>query len=336
MGLLPLFIQPFRTLNLPPPGSFESQTVLITGGNSGLGLETARHIVKLGASKVILGVRNLSKGEAAKIDIESTTGRTGVVEVWEVDLEIFDSVDEFSARAARLERLDVAIMNAGLASLQWNLSSEGYERQLQVNCLSTALMMLLLLPILVRSRREYPDSRPHLVVVGTDMHADAKFDERNCDEVIEALNDKARWEESQAIPTERYAVSKLLMHYMAYEMVRLTPTIKEEPAVIVNIVNPGFCKSELMNHEPGRLFLLEAMHFLVARTTEEGSKTIVDGAVRGIDSHGKFIEHQKFAPVGKLVFSEEGTKLRRKIWHEVLEILVPAVPAVERVVYRDF
>ena len=121
MGLLGLFIQPFRSLRLPQSASFASQTVLITGANSGLGLETARHIVKLGASKVILGVRSVARGEAAKNDIESTTGRTGIIEVWQVDLERFDSVEAFTARAARLERLDVAIMNAGLASLQWNL-----------------------------------------------------------------------------------------------------------------------------------------------------------------------------------------------------------------------
>ena len=155
--------------------------------------------------------------------------------------------------------------------------------------------MLLLLPVLVQTRREYPNARPHLVVVGTDMHAEAKFEERHCDGVIGALNDESRWEKSQAIPTERYAVSKLLTHYMAYEMVRLTPIMNGEPAVIVNIVGPGFCKSELMTHEPGRLYLLEAMQFLTARTSEEGSKTIVDGAARGVESHGEYIEHQKFA-----------------------------------------
>src|SRR4051794_35659264 len=60
MGLLPLFIQPFRRLRLPPSESFSSQTVLITGANSGLGLETARHVVNLGASNVILGVGTLA------------------------------------------------------------------------------------------------------------------------------------------------------------------------------------------------------------------------------------------------------------------------------------
>ncbi|KAK0118663.1 hypothetical protein ONS96_011750 [Cadophora gregata f. sp. sojae] len=83
----------------------------------GLGLEAARHIVNLGASKVILGVTTRAKGEAARCDIELTTGRTGVLDVWQVDFQRFSSVEAFAARAAPLERLDVAIMNAELASL---------------------------------------------------------------------------------------------------------------------------------------------------------------------------------------------------------------------------
>jgi hypothetical protein len=44
--LLSLF-QPFMTLRLPLPDSFTPQTVIITGANTGLGLETARHVVSL-------------------------------------------------------------------------------------------------------------------------------------------------------------------------------------------------------------------------------------------------------------------------------------------------
>lgn len=58
------------------------KTYVITGGNSGLGLETARHLVEFSASRVILAVRNLKAGETAREDIEKTTGRKGVVEVW--------------------------------------------------------------------------------------------------------------------------------------------------------------------------------------------------------------------------------------------------------------
>lgn len=57
------------------------RTYIVTGGNSGLGLETARHLVGASASRVILAVRNLKAGEIAKTDIEKSTGRTGVVHV---------------------------------------------------------------------------------------------------------------------------------------------------------------------------------------------------------------------------------------------------------------
>src|SRR6266536_1040966 len=53
-----------------PTASFDGQTVIMTGSNTGLGLEAARHITKLGAQRVILAVRSIAKGEAAKKSIE--------------------------------------------------------------------------------------------------------------------------------------------------------------------------------------------------------------------------------------------------------------------------
>lgn len=355
MPLLPLFLQPFQALHLPPPGSFIGQTVIITGANTGIGLETARHIVSLGAAKVILGVRALSKGSAAKSNIEGSTRRHGVIEVWEIDLEHFASVKVFAARAAKLCRVDVAIMNAGLASGLWNISDQGHERAIQVNVLSTGLLMLLLLPVLVRTRRKFSSSRPHLTVVGSDIHIDAGFEERKADNILEALNDKALWEKTNsANAAERYAVSKLLEHYVTYEVARLTPTIEGEPDVVVDIVTPGLCKSELMNREDGTPFILKALQYLTARTTVEGSKCVVDGASRGVEAHGQYLDTQKSAKfaifqfqclvqnsdcashrVGKYVCSDEGLKLRDKFWKEVVEVLLPIAPEIERVLYGD-
>lgn len=291
MPLLPLFILPFRTLHLPPPDSFRSQTVIVTGSNTGIGLETARHIVSLGASKVILGIRILSKGLSAKANIESSTGRTGIVEVWELDLESFASVKAFASRAESLDRLDTAIMNAGLASLQWNLAPDGWERQLQVNVLSTTLLSLLLLPQLARSKKSVSQAQPHLVLVGSDVHLDAKFSERSSENILAELNKKDTWEKSAAAggPAERYNVSKLLDLYVAIELASLTTS------VVVNIVAPGFCKSELLAREPGAPWILTILQALTARSLPEGSKTLVDAAVWGREPHGKYLDHQKLA-----------------------------------------
>jgi NAD(P)-dependent dehydrogenase (short-subunit alcohol dehydrogenase family) len=83
MGFMFDFLKSQLFFRLPyPTSNFGGQTVVVTGSNTGLGLEAARHIVRLGADKVILAVRNTSKGEAAAQDIlASTKARKNVVEV---------------------------------------------------------------------------------------------------------------------------------------------------------------------------------------------------------------------------------------------------------------
>jgi NAD(P)-dependent dehydrogenase (short-subunit alcohol dehydrogenase family) len=330
MPIFNVLSQPFRSLHLPPPGSFTNQTVLITGANTGLGFATAQHILNLGASKVILGVRTVSKGNDAKARLEAaTTNLTAEIEVWEVDLSSFASVKAFAARAEKLQRLDAAILNAGLASGKFQLSDEGWEMQMQVNVLSTALLGLLLLPILIRTRNTFPEWRPHLVVVGSDIHADCKFEERKSENVLEAMNDEALWEKSmKAGPVERYATSKLLGMYAALKLARITPMINGEPAIVVDIVAPGFCKSELLSREEGAPFLLVAVQSMVGRTLEEGSKTLVDAALRGPEAHGKFLDHQKIARMAPLIVSEEGEKIRTQVWGEILGVLGRIAPEI--------
>lgn len=82
MVMLRLSVEQYKKLPiLAEEGTFSGKTYIITGGNSGLGLETARHLVEFSASRVILAVRNLEAGENAKINIETSTRRKGVVEV---------------------------------------------------------------------------------------------------------------------------------------------------------------------------------------------------------------------------------------------------------------
>lgn len=81
MVMLRLTAEQYRKLPiLADESTCSGKTYIVTGGNSGLGLETARHLVEFKASRVILAVRNLTAGENAKKDIEQTTDRKGVVE----------------------------------------------------------------------------------------------------------------------------------------------------------------------------------------------------------------------------------------------------------------
>ena len=65
--------------------SFHGLTVLITGANTGVGFQAAIKLVKLGAASVIIAVRSLAKGNAAKKQIEQVTGKTGIIDVFELE-----------------------------------------------------------------------------------------------------------------------------------------------------------------------------------------------------------------------------------------------------------
>ena len=114
VSFLPTFIKSqFFEHPEVPTADCSGKTIIVTGANVGLGKEAARHFVRLNATKVILACRTVSKGEAARADIEATTKRSGVVQVWQLDLEDHDSIRKFVRRAETLDRLDVVLENAG-------------------------------------------------------------------------------------------------------------------------------------------------------------------------------------------------------------------------------
>lgn len=153
-----------------PQAEYRGKTVIVTGANVGLGREAARHFCRLGAARVILGCRDLDKGRAAGADIERSTGRRDVVDVWQVDLGSFESVRAFCRRAgAELDRLDVVVENAGVAIGNYVECDGGFESTIAVNVVSTFLMALLLLPVLRRTAARH-NVEPNLVVVSSDAH----------------------------------------------------------------------------------------------------------------------------------------------------------------------
>ncbi len=154
-----------------PAKSFEGQIVIVTGSNTGLGLEAARHFARLGASKVILGVRSISKGEEAARSIEASTHRTSVCEVWQLDMEDFESVKAFAKRAEGLERLDAVLANAGVAMNVFNWSKKAeMETTVAINVVGTFLLALEILPTLRKSGKK-TGVVPRLCITASEVHA---------------------------------------------------------------------------------------------------------------------------------------------------------------------
>lgn len=172
-----------------PTKSFAGQTIIVTGSNTGLGLEAAKHFVRLSASHVILAVRNASKGEAAKASIlASLPNASSTISVWSLDLTSFESVKAFAEQVKGLERLDAVVENAGMATAVWK-EIEGYESTVLTNVISTELLTLLVLPKLRESGLRF-NTVPRLSIVTSDMHFVAGFEEGKADDVFAALNDK--------------------------------------------------------------------------------------------------------------------------------------------------
>lgn len=188
-------------ISLPyPTKKFTGQTIIVTGSNVGLGLEAARHFVRLDASKVILAVRTIKKGEAAAASIEETTGRKGVVDVWELDLCKSESVQKFASRVDTLNRLDVFMANAGIMAKTFTKVGDN-ESQITVNVINTMLLGIMVLPALRASAIKY--NKPGVLsFTGSFVHYVTEFPERNAPNIFEELAD-----EGKANMADRYVLN---------------------------------------------------------------------------------------------------------------------------------
>jgi NAD(P)-dependent dehydrogenase (short-subunit alcohol dehydrogenase family) len=108
------------------------RVAIVTGANSGLGLVTARELARAGA-RVVLGCRNMEKGESALRDCEGAA--PGVeLELEELDLASLDSVREFAERfRTGHDGLDLLINNAGVMATPRRSTADGFELQFGTN-----------------------------------------------------------------------------------------------------------------------------------------------------------------------------------------------------------
>ncbi|KAF4463029.1 short chain dehydrogenase reductase family oxidoreductase [Fusarium albosuccineum] len=83
---------------VPTKATTTGKTFIVTGVNIGLGFKAAKHLVILGAKRVILGVRSLEKGNAVVEAIAKAIGRSNAYEVWQLNLALLASVESFAMK----------------------------------------------------------------------------------------------------------------------------------------------------------------------------------------------------------------------------------------------
>lgn len=308
-----------------PNVTFAGKTIAITGSNTGLGFDAAAHIVRLGVKKLILACRNRQKGEAAREEIYKSTGcrDSTTIEVWDVDLTKYDSVRAFVGRLNKdLDRLDGFIANAGVELINFD-ESEGIERTLTVNVISTFLMAVAVLPKLQATAEAYKVDTT-LSIVGSCIHVVAPEDQLSPGnrDIFAALSDS-----KLADMKSRYKVSKLIGHQLFNALARRVDRLHANKAhrVNLNLVNPGWCKSGLSSNRPKAGFERVAA-LVLQRTQEKGSRTLVHAVSCGKEMNGKYLSECVVKQQSTYVNSEKGREDSERLWQAFIERLQTISP----------
>jgi NAD(P)-dependent dehydrogenase (short-subunit alcohol dehydrogenase family) len=155
---------PWTASDLPDQ---HGRTVVLTGANSGIGLEAARELARAGAH-VIMACRNAEKGQAAADQIRREIPEASL-DVVALDLASLSSVREFAAGYDR-DQLDLLINNAGVMVPPRTTTEDGFELQIGTNHLGHFALTGLLLPKLMAT----PQAR--VVTVSSTAHKFGKID----------------------------------------------------------------------------------------------------------------------------------------------------------------
>ena len=196
------------------------KTYIITGGNSGLGLQTAKNIAKKG-HRIILACRSLDKGEKAAAEIRQETGNENI-EARRLDLNSLASVREF-AEGLKGERIYALDNNAGVSAQHTGITEDGMDVVFQSNHLGHFLLTNLLLPQIEDDGR--------ILSISSDMH-NPPYGEL----VWKGVDILAH--PTEEIMRQRYYYSKLCNLYFIYELHRRLRA--QGRHITVAALNPGF------------------------------------------------------------------------------------------------
>jgi NAD(P)-dependent dehydrogenase (short-subunit alcohol dehydrogenase family) len=253
----------------------QGKVAVITGANSGLGLETTRVLARRRA-QVVMAVRDLTRGEQAAQAIRSAVPAANL-EVVLLDLASLASIRHFAERCqAKLGRLDVLINNAGVMAIPRRVTADGFEMQFGINHLGHFALTGLLLPLIVAT----PAAR--IVTVSSSAHMLGKINFGD----LHGQRSYAKW--------AAYAQSKLANLLFAYELQRRLAAAGRSAASLA--AHPGYAATNLqaagpqMEGSPRWVWIMAQANRVLAQHAEMGALPILHAAaspdVRGGDYIG--------------------------------------------------
>lgn len=300
------------------------ETVVVTGGNTGLGYACARHLAAAGGRHVVIACRNAEKAAAAVEALKAETGSPHI-EARSLELASLASVRRFAEelRTAGLPPLKAIVCNAGIQVVSGTTTTEdGFETTFGVNHLGHFLLVQLLLPqlvapgriVFVASGTHDPAQRTGMPVPRyTNGHALAR------PELIEG--------DVAAIGRERYTTSKLCNIFCTYELVRRLEA-EGRTGLTVNAFDPGLMPGSGLARDYGPLQQFVWNHVMpvlrrfmpnVNSTEDSGAalaRLVTDPALATVT--GRYFEGRR-----EIRSSEESYRLEpaRELWESSLALV---------------
>lgn len=190
-------------------------------------------------------------------------------------------------------------------------------------------MALEVLPKLKETAQKAEDSQTVLSIVGSMVHvfgSESQLHSGLAGDLFARLSD-VRTADMGA----RYPLSKLIVHLCFRELAKTEELAdqgkKASSRVVVNLVNPGWCATELHRYN-GEPVWQRIMAVIFCRTAEEGGRTLVHGVTAGPDTHGKYLSECLIKPQSAYMRSEQARKDQQAVWEQLMQRLEKIRPGI--------
>jgi len=262
------FISPPQAKNL----EIRNKSVLITGGNSGIGYETVKELAKSGASKIVIASRDVVKSEKVIEELKSLTAlKKFCFEFEKLDLGSQKNCKELAEKIAKEHKFDVIIANSGVISNYLKETEDGYEFHMGVNHFGHHTFLLTYLNNIQKT-----DRPSRLVVLSSTAQYSSKPEKIVQDSRFANLR--------KTTPMTQYGQSKLAN-------LLFTRVLAEKcPEMQVNAVHPGVVQSNLWyDRSKFQQAIFRVVNKLFFRKTKDGAQTMLHVGFSGdVNESGSF------------------------------------------------
>ncbi|WP_420640698.1 oxidoreductase [Candidatus Leptofilum sp.] len=249
------------------------KVIIVTGANSGIGLESAREFARKGAN-VVLACRSMDKAKAALDDIQQEIPNAKA-EIMRLDLASLESIQAFSESfKGKYGRLDILLNNAGIMWIPYGKTVDGFEKQFGTNHFGHFALTGHLLDLILAT------SKARVLNVSSIGHRDGVMD-----------FDNLMFEEGKDYtPHGAYSRSKLANLLFTYELQKRFEAAGSSAIAVA--AHPGGSNTSLADHLFDAWYwkVLYPLFALVAQSSAMGAlpsiRAAVDPNVKGSDYYG--------------------------------------------------